>query len=67
MLVVLTEPSSFLDWEVERTSAELCEKLFPQFLAEVTERGWVTAHCQLQVDEWRAEWDLQGISEKKGF
>lgn len=67
LLATVSEPSSFLDWEVERTSAELCEKLFPQFLAEVTERGWVTAHCQLQVDEWRAEWDLQGISEKKGF
>ncbi|XP_071849828.1 RUS family member 1-like isoform X2 [Apostichopus japonicus] len=67
LAAAVSEPSSFHEWEIERTSAELCDRLFPQFLTEVKERGWRTDHCLLGIDEWRAEWDLQGIAEKKGY
>ena len=54
-------------WEVVRLSGLISDNLFPQFIAELEMAGWVIGQSLLGTDEWRAEWSLQGIEEKKEF
>ncbi|XP_070572784.1 RUS family member 1-like [Ptychodera flava] len=59
---VLSEGDSM---EMALGSQSVAEKLFPGFVKELEQSGWVTEYNLLGPDEWRATWNLQGITDKK--
>ena len=48
-------------------SFEITQRLFTDFLGHASQRGWNTKIVQLGADEWRANWSVYGISEKKYY
>lgn len=46
-------------------SFQYVEHTWPNFKTSVQEAGWKLTPVQLCADEWRAEWDLQGLDSKK--
>ncbi|XP_038053737.1 RUS family member 1-like isoform X2 [Patiria miniata] len=54
-------------WEAVRLSGLISDNLFPQFIAELEMAGWVIGQSLLGPDEWRAEWSLEGMAEKKVY
>ncbi|XP_077995732.1 RUS family member 1-like [Glandiceps talaboti] len=46
-------------------SQSLADQLFPRFVKELENTGWVTDYNLLGPDEWRANWNLDGVSSKK--
>ncbi len=48
-------------------SFDVTQKLFTEFLGRAAQRGWNTKVVQLGADEWRANWSVYGISDKKFY
>lgn len=45
----------------------LAQKVYKEFKGQLNQRGWETDRILLCADEWRAQWDLEGIQDKKLF
>ncbi len=54
-------------WQVVRLANQSCNKLFPGFIAQLQQAGWVTSHNLLGPDEWRATWSEAGLDHEKIF
>lgn len=46
-------------------SLRYVEHAWPAFKQALEDTGWKTTPVQLAADEWRGEWDLQGLESKK--
>ncbi|XP_041456257.1 RUS family member 1-like [Lytechinus variegatus] len=54
-------------WQAVKVSGQICNKLFPRFLHDLGQAGWVKGHSQMGADEWRATWNMNGIDARKVF
>ena len=55
-------------WQIIRLANQSCNKLFPSFLTQLKQAGWVTGHTLLGPDEWRATWSPgDELDDKKIF
>ncbi|XP_035660501.1 RUS family member 1-like isoform X2 [Branchiostoma floridae] len=54
-------------WELVDSSHEVAAQVFPSFHAGLAHAGWTTHRTQLGPDEWRASWDIHGLSDKKSY
>ncbi|CAH1248153.1 C16orf58 [Branchiostoma lanceolatum] len=54
-------------WELVDSSHEVSAQVFPSFHAGLAHAGWTTHRTQLGPDEWRASWDIHGLSDKKSY
>ncbi|KAI8506095.1 hypothetical protein Bbelb_164480 [Branchiostoma belcheri] len=54
-------------WELVESSHEVAAQVFPSFHAGLAHAGWTTHRTQLGPDEWRATWNIHGLSDKKSY
>ncbi|CAH1801676.1 unnamed protein product [Owenia fusiformis] len=52
---------------MHQASLTFTNATFTQFMADIESVGWVTSRSLLGADEWRALWDINGISDKKDY
>lgn len=55
------------DLSVAAHSYKLAQATFVNFLSEAEKQGWTVSYALLGADEWRADWDIDGVVDKKSY